>query len=543
MQYSKSYSTKKTAQNQKIPGPKGENQVKNNAGGFVFGIDEFKKLDRFLILGTEGGSYYVNQHNLTIENANNVVECIKKDGEKVVNRVIEISQEGRAPKNDPAIFTIALACTFGDEKTKKLAYDNITNVCRTGTHLFQFMQSVKDMRGFSRGLRRGISKYYTDRPVNNLAFQLVKYRQRAGWTHKDVLALTHPKIKEENKNELIRWAVGNEKRQANKEKLHPIINAFEEINKLNEKDVKRAVEIITEHRLPLECVPTYFQKDKKIWEAVLPNLMIIALTRNLGRMTACGLLENALQTETKDIICKLTDAGQIKRSKIHPLQVLLALKTYEQGCGFRGSLSWNPIPQIVDALNEAFYMSFKNVEPTNKSFYLGIDVSGSMSSTIMNTNISNAEAAAALAMVTARTEKNYECRGFTSASGDYFSRNTLMTDLGITPNMRLDDVMRTTNRRNFGATDCSLPMIHAKKQKMDVDCFIVYTDNETWHGKTHPCQALEDYRQFIGHQAKLIVAAFSTSEFSIADPNDSNSLDIVGFDAAIPSVIRSFVTE
>ena len=47
----KSYSNKKTSQSERIPGRK--DQVKNNAGGYVFAIDSWTQLDRFLILGSE----------------------------------------------------------------------------------------------------------------------------------------------------------------------------------------------------------------------------------------------------------------------------------------------------------------------------------------------------------------------------------------------------------------------------------------------------------------------------------------------------------
>src|SRR5215472_9528338 len=88
---------KKTPQNQPIPGAA---QVLNSAGGFAFGVDCWTRLDRFLILGSEGGSYYASERKLTLENASAVADCIDSDGLRVVNRVVEISDAGRAPKND-----------------------------------------------------------------------------------------------------------------------------------------------------------------------------------------------------------------------------------------------------------------------------------------------------------------------------------------------------------------------------------------------------------------------------------------------------------
>ena len=47
----------------------------------------------------------------------------------------------------------------------------------------------------------------------------------------------------------------------------------------------------------------------------------------------------------------------------------------------------------------------------------------------------------------------------------------------------------------MGGTDCALPMVYAKENKLDVDVFIVYTDSETWFGNIHPVKALEQYRK------------------------------------------------
>ena len=68
-------SKKSTPQSKPLPD---EHQVQNNAGGYVYQIDEWKRLDRFLILGAEGGTYYVKEQKLTDE----LIEKIKKATEK-----------------------------------------------------------------------------------------------------------------------------------------------------------------------------------------------------------------------------------------------------------------------------------------------------------------------------------------------------------------------------------------------------------------------------------------------------------------------------
>ena len=99
MNYRKLFSRKQTPQSQAIPG---SNQVPNSAGGFAWAVDDWTRLERFLILGTEGGSYYASERTLTRENAEAVERCIVADGVRVVERIVAISDAGRAPKNDPA---------------------------------------------------------------------------------------------------------------------------------------------------------------------------------------------------------------------------------------------------------------------------------------------------------------------------------------------------------------------------------------------------------------------------------------------------------
>jgi 60 kDa SS-A/Ro ribonucleoprotein len=129
-------SKKITPQSEPIPG---SNQVPNNAGGFAFPVDDWTRLQRFLILGTEAGTYYVSEQKLSRDNAEAVERCIKADGKRAVAEIVGISTSGRAPKVSPAIFALALACAAQDMETRKLALAALPKVCRTASHLFEFL--------------------------------------------------------------------------------------------------------------------------------------------------------------------------------------------------------------------------------------------------------------------------------------------------------------------------------------------------------------------------------------------------------------------
>src|SRR5215510_7587263 len=97
--------TRLTPQNE----PMRDDQVKNEAGGYAWEIDNWAKLRRFLILGTEGGAYYADERKLTTKNLKALAACVKEDGVKTVNEIVMISDEGRAPKNDQALYALAYA--------------------------------------------------------------------------------------------------------------------------------------------------------------------------------------------------------------------------------------------------------------------------------------------------------------------------------------------------------------------------------------------------------------------------------------------------
>ena len=59
-------------------------------------------------------------------------------------------------------------------------------------------------------------------------------------------------------------------------------------------------------------------------------------------------------------------------------------------------------------------------------------------------------------------------------------------------------------------------------------------------GAVHPSKALKQYREATGIDARLIVSAMTSNEFTLADPEDPGMLDMAGFDSAAPDVIRTF---
>lgn len=529
MTYLKNFSTRETPQLEPIPG---SSQVQNSAGGFSWAVDKWVRLDRFLILGSEGGSYYATEQKLTRENAQSVLECIAEDGIRTVKRIVDVSQRGLAPKNDPALFALALCSAAPDLGTRKFAFDHLRDVARIGTHILHFVQFMEQFRRWGRGARSGVGRWFLDQDPRDLAYQAIKYQSRDGWALSDLLRLSHPKTEEVSRKVVFDWIVNGWSEVG--EDQHPdetllSIWAFERAKRATK--VSEIVRLIENYKLPREAVPTQFLNEKEVWSALLESMPLEAMVRNLGKMSSIGLLLSMSRTSSI-IQQRLQDRDRIRKSRLHPIKLLTALLTYSRGAGVRGSLSWRPVSQVIDALDHAFYLAFDNIEKTGKRYCLALDISGSMGGGEVAgvPGLTPRVASAALSLVTANVESNHYIMGF----GDQFH------SLNISPRQRLDDAVRAVSGLPFGGTDCSLPMVWALEWGIEIDNFVVYTDSETWAGRIHSSQALVQYREKTGINAKLAVVGMVANNFTIADPNDSGMMDVVGFSTDTPAVMGWF---
>ena len=526
--------------------PLADDQVKNSAGGFTWKVDDMKRLARFFCFGAEGGTYYIKEKELAIQNAKCVQRLLEAGkGKDVVKEVVGFSEEGRAAKQNPIIFTLAMcARQDGDPEVKKAAYDSLVKVCRIPTHLFHFIEYSEKLSrgsGWGRAHRRAISNWYTRFKGNpkRLAQHVTKYKNRNGWTHRDVLRLSHLKTEDSGVAMVCKYIIKGldvAKSEFIKEdssqslmETAMFLEAVENVKQ--QKEVSDVVEMIQKHGLVREHIPTQFLKSSEIWHQLLQNMPMTAMIRNLGKMSAMDIFSN--KDDVALAVKKLNDEKSLKEAKIHPFNVLVALYTYKNGKGDKGKLAWPVNGEITKALNQAFYKSFKFVEPTHQRYLLALDVSGSMSFQDVNgcRNITPRDASAALSMVTARTETTVDIVGFSSR----------LTHLDIKPSMDLEAVIDYMNGVPMGGTDCAQPMLWAAQKNKLYDVFVVYTDCETWCGSLHPAEALRQYRRQSGiWNAKLIVCAMTSNGFTIADPEDPGMMDMAGFDSNGPEIMRNF---
>jgi 60 kDa SS-A/Ro ribonucleoprotein len=514
---------KSTPQSQPIPGYE-KVMSKNSAGGYTFDITCFKRLERFLILGSDSNTYYASAQKLSTENYESLNKCLAQDYKQTIDLIVDVSHNGRASSNDPALFALAVCASSKDCNVVRYAMSKLPLVARIGTHLFTFVQYVKERRSFGRAVRKGLSDWYLTKSPVDVSYQMAKYQSRNGMSHGDVFRLSHLNAGGSEINPLVRWALG----KGDAGVLFGMVECLEHMNEAKSKD--QVINLINLYNAPREVVPTEFLKDPDVWKAMLPSMGLEAIVRNLGNMSNYGVFadKDALSFVTG----KLNDKEVVRKARLHPIKSLVGMMQYNQGHGNKGTNTW-PVNRLVSqSVENAFYNGFASVESTGKNIYYGVDVSGSMGYYGGVCGIEKLTArmcAAALTMVLAESEKNYIIRGFSHK----------LVDIPIYPGMRLEKVMDVMSSIPYGATDCSLPVQDALDRNLDVDLFVNITDNETWYGQSHVSQLLDRYRNRVGHRVKFVTVALTATNSSINNQDDLDSLDAVGMDSNLPAIINN----
>lgn len=518
--------------------PAQPNQVANNSGGHVFQVSDEQRLLRFLILGTDGGTFYVNELDLTKQNVDFLRTAIQRDEARVRKMAVDVSDSGRAYRNDAAVFVMAMLLAVGKDKAATVAA--VPQVVRTAPHAYQLAEFIKHLAGWGPAKMAAIRAWFYSKEPAELAYQAVKYRQRGGWTMRDLLRLAHPG---RDNTPAIDSHVAEFILHGTNPGHLAVFNGFERMQAATSP--LHAVQILRDHpNLPWETIPTQFHKELVIWRQLFENgqLKGQALLRNVTRLAKLGAFDDG--PFSRLFADRLRDEQMIAKTRLHPLQYLNAYVAYNEGQGKQtgGGLygasiertrTWVPAPSILDALDDGFGLAFGNIEPAGKRTMISIDTSGSMSWYLAgNTQLSAYQAAGAMGLITARTEPDYAFNAFASGR--------TVAPLNITAADTIGSATQKLVRAGGGGTNISLPMTSAREFGWPVDTFVVITDNEVNPGYVQPFKALEQYRQATGIDARLVVMTVVPTKFTVANPDDAGMLDVVGFDTNTPRVLADF---
>ncbi|MEB3180039.1 MAG: TROVE domain-containing protein [Nostocaceae cyanobacterium] len=524
----KFYTQKKTAtpQTQPIPGREAEMR-QGRSGGYMFDAGIWQMLRRCLLIGTAQSTYYAGKHELTEDFIVTVEQAVAEDPNRVAEEILYAS-DGRAINNSAPILALVLLSMGQSPEAKKAFMEIFPQVVRTGSHFYEWLNYTKAWRGFGKVVREAGKAWLSREDVKGLAYQLLKYQQRLGFSHRDALRLFHVKPTSEDHQMLYNWVVKGWEDLPEHIPSEPLAQIwwYEWLKRNPEK----THEAILQGRLTHEMAAPVSKMDKAAWQLLFNEMPIGAMLRNLGSLTELGVLQVHEKKNLQRVETVLNSKEHLRKGRIHPIDVLKALKTYQSGGSLgRSQKTWTPVPRILDILEKAVELSFDVVEPTGKVFMHAVDVSGSMScGVVQSVGLNCCEIATAMALVTAKAEKNYMIRGFAHE----------FRDLGITAKDSFSSALQKASNQNFGGTDASVAyewMIQ-NKFKADVICF--WTDSESWAGYKHPSQALAEYRRKVNPDIKAVYITLAPYQITLVDPKDPLSWDMGGFDPSMPRIIQ-----
>lgn len=505
----------------KLPG-----QVRSHGGGFAFEVTPAVLMERFLVLGTTT-SQYVGPDKLAVDALGRLLPLITANPVDAATAAVEAVEQNRVLSKVPALFVYATAHTVATDSANRraiaLMLPRIINTFSDLQTLLSFVANTHN-KGIATSLVKACRRYLYNMPIDRMINQALKYRKRAGWAVLDMLRVIHPVPKDNDQNFLYGYIVENEEARVEACRRFPMVAAFEAAKVLDDHNM--IVKLIKDNGLTWEHVPTEHLNNKWVWKALLPNLPMTALIRNLPKISSVGAIDDTPSLNT--VLSKLTPEI-VAKAKVHPFRLYLAWYGYGQG-GNR-NMSWTPNQRVLAALETCLYASFANVQVRGK-VCIGCDISGSMwwgESRINGTGPYAGDAAGMLAAT------------FKAANPetDVFYFAGQLTKAAFDP-MVLSSVRPDMNKYHMGSTNPGLLIQKAIKDKVKYDAFVVLTDNDV-NGGYHSKQLLDTYRATVNPKAKMIVVGMTANNFSIASPDDVLSMDIAGMDAGIMTAIEKFV--
>jgi 60 kDa SS-A/Ro ribonucleoprotein len=514
---------------QPIPGRETD-MVQMASGGQGFRQDDLLHLRSILILGNENASFYEGANDIQEAHVAKLMDLVKRDPRSVVELAIEVSVRNITLKNLYPLFALAAVIKFStDRAVKAMAWQSLNKVARTGSDFLGFVAFLLQLKvGFGRSVRRGVAKWYLSQTPDEVTYQVLKYWNRNGLDHEKVFRMAHvaawAKSLQQNTAEYASnpivphvMLMSDWMKDGDTERF-PVGSQFRAWKAVQNPDAnpKLIATFIKSARLTHEMIPSNWAGNKVVWTALAERMPLNALVRSVNKLSAYGVFDSREAVERT--ISLLTDKDSILKARLHPLNLMKGQSVYAQGHGDKGNMTWTPVPNIIDAMDDAFYLAMDLIEQRDEELVLAIDVSGSMRSRLPVGSLMTHQATAAIGMAALRRFRNVRVIGV----------DTSIHSIALSKRQRLDDAHKTVSSYGGGGTNLELLFTHLIANKIKADAVLFLTDTESWVGG-HPSSGWTQYRQKINPKARALYVQTQAQGYQVADPNDPTCRAMTGF--------------
>ena len=118
-------------------------------------------------------------------------------GEEVVREVIRCHTDKRYVSHTGMFITLAVCVRTECHKTKQAAFKAVQEICELPSDLFGFvhyaMSVAESQKGWGRAMRNMVHVWYNSKKGKELAALTTRFKSSAGWSHVDLLRLSHIK--------------------------------------------------------------------------------------------------------------------------------------------------------------------------------------------------------------------------------------------------------------------------------------------------------------------------------------------------------------
>lgn len=428
-----------------------------------------------LLTNTLGSIFYTTQDELLKEAEQVHDAMLEKDGQYAAKAMVYARNHGY----------MRLQPILGLAKLSKadtgLFAEIFPQVIKIPADLADFMTILNYMgRGEGgRAVKRSVGKF-----LNAISeYWAMKYNGKGrGYNLTDAIKTVHPKPKDAKQDALFKYLLGKGCDAA----LLPQITAYETLKRGTENPVA----LIREGRLNWETVTGAIKPTKEVWNALVPQMPVFALLRNLNTFER----HDVLNANREYIIDMLTNAEVLQKSKILPFRFLTAFNQVSE--------VW-----VKDALRQAVELTFGNLPDIPGKTAIFLDISGSMSGDYLRIG-----SVFALAL-------------FKKTGGNAIFRLFDTQAYNPQPSMCDSILSQAEKIQARGGTDTGVCLRNLREK---VDNIIIITDEQQNTGSPF-YRALKDYRQHLNRKAKAFVVDLAPYDARMTPPTDHDTFYVYGW--------------
>lgn len=466
-----------------------------------------------------------------------------------------------------------------DPELRGLVYEALCDICLTFHDLTLFLKlrnrlsvpvegegneettETQSKTHFSAGLKSMLQKWYDKQSLEILTEMIGEHRKLNGWRHRDIVALAHIKFEDEEKKKVVdvafkrgsKFVAENTDESAAVKKLVDICRA-----RMSE-DPKEVSDLVSQHKLRFEHLPSALYKSPEIWEKCLPSLTYSDLLNCVHILQDLNLLSQQ-QPLAKKVGFAIGNPKTLKEAKLHPFKLYTELQLYEHNERYVenvhethrakkvAKLSLTPNKEIIKKLRTAFEQSFDHYPITGARLIITLDNRhGMYSKKVLSRHtskyISCMEASLIIALTYLKRERDVKILTYTDDEAEGG-----IEILSLQRSMSFEDALKfcETRKRKKTLNSLDLPWNFAKAKGFKADVFLTITDSVIRNaplGKP-PTPAINAYKKAVNiSNVRHIILGLTNPKrtFETLGPEEGRILEIAGFTPNTAKVMDEFI--